>query len=79
MKIQKRKRINEATTSAMSGLPINDKGALESAAIYLSMSEEGLNQLKAFNDDGTVVFYDIGGCLLGKTALLQFVKTIKTK
>lgn len=79
VKIQKRKRINAARTSAMDGLPINDEGAMESAEIYLSLSEEGLNKLEAFNPDGTVKFYYIGSFVLGKSALIQFVKSIKKR
>ena len=45
---------------------------------YLRMGDEELGQLPAFDGEGNVVFYDIGGgYLLGKLGLIRFVKTVR--
>lgn len=42
---------------------------------YFRMSEEELRGLPAFDGDGGVVFYDVGGgYLLGKEALVRAVR-----
>lgn len=33
-----------------------------------------VRSLPAFNEDGSVAFYDIGGVLLGRSALIKFIE-----
>ena len=74
-----RKSLIETLASAMDSLPVNDPKAIEDAHVYITMTEEGLRRLPAFWDDGSVRFYEIGGVLLGKSALMKFVETIKNR
>lgn len=78
-RIHKKRKIAEIKESAMRDLPIYDNEAISAAGVYLSLSDDGLNKLEAFNPDGSVKFYNIGAHILGKSALIQFVKSIKTK
>lgn len=34
-------------------------------------------KLPAFNEDGSVVLYEVGGVLLGKSALIRFMERLK--
>lgn len=77
--MKKKKSLSQKLKEVMDGLPINDPRAIEDAQVYVSMTEDGLRRLPAFWEDGTVRFYEIGGVLLGKTALMRFVETIKNR
>lgn len=76
---ENRKSIRENLKSVMEYLPTNSIEALNSAEVYLMMSQEGINALPAFNPDGSVKFYEVGGVLLGKSALIKFIETTKNK
>jgi len=74
------KSLEKQHREAISKLPINDSGAVEDVLkIYSSMSDEELNNLPTFCDDGSVKFYTVGNSVLGKLSLIQFVKSIKNK
>jgi hypothetical protein len=76
----KRTRIEKKRVrTVLDGLPIYNEQAIKDAHAYVCMSQEDLNKLEAFDLSGNVKFYEIGGVLLGKSALLKFVETIKKK
>lgn len=77
--MKKRLKLSEALIKAMEDLPINNQRAIEDANVYLTMTKEGFDALPAFWPDGTVRFYEVGGVLLGKSALSRFVETIKNR
>jgi len=74
-----KKSLRTTLAKAMDGLPIHDVKAIEDARVYLTMTEDGFNALPAFYEDGSVRFYEVGGILLGKSALKRFIETIKNK
>ena len=73
-----RPRIKKALANSID-LPFDNIQAVEDAHVYSSMTEDGLNNLPAFWPDGTVRFYECGGVLLGRSALIQFIKQLKTR
>jgi hypothetical protein len=73
------KSLEKQHREAISKLPINDSKAVEDVRIYASMSEEELNKLPAFEENGDFKYYSVGDVLLGKLSLIQFVKSIKNK
>jgi hypothetical protein len=73
------KSLEKQHREAILKLPINDSQAVEDVRIYASMSDEELNNLPTFCDDGSVKFYTVGNTVLGKLSLIQFVKSIKNK
>ena len=74
-----RKSLYQRQKEAISTLPINDNIAVSDARVYSAMSEDELKSLPAFEANGDVKFYKVGEILLGKLALIQFVKSLKTK
>lgn len=44
---------------------------------YLEMEGVVLNALPTFEEDGSVCMYEVGGVLLGKSALLRWVECHK--
>jgi hypothetical protein len=46
---------------------------------FLEMEEGVLEALPAFEEDGSVCMYEVGGVLLGKGALLRWVECHKIK
>ena len=74
-----KKSLNERLKETMDSLPVNDQRAIEDANVYVTMTKEGFDALPAFWEDGSVRFYEVGGILLGKSALARFVETIKNR
>lgn len=74
-----KKSFKQQHDEAMSGLPIHDNQAISDVGAYLLMSDELLNQLSNFDENGDFKFYKVGDVLMGKTTLIQFVKSIKSK
>ena len=64
---------------AVNSLPIHDSKAVEDVQVYLTLPTETLNKLPQFTPDGEPAFYEVGGILLGKLALLKFIETIKNR
>jgi len=79
MSKQVKKKLYQQQQDAVNSLPIHDSRAVEDVQMYLSLPEETINSLPQFNDDGEIAFYSVGDVLLGKLALIQFIKTIKSK
>jgi hypothetical protein len=69
----------EPRKDILDGLPVRNKQAIKDAQVYLDMTDDGFRNLPAFYEDGSVRFYEVGGMLLGKSALTRFIETIKTK
>lgn len=64
-----RKSLNELLAEISESIP--DKEALvKDVDRYMVLS---LESLPAFNNDGSVAFYEVGGVLLGKSALIRFI------
>jgi hypothetical protein len=79
-KRKKRARILKKTArDIMSNLPLRSDLAIKDAVAYSLMSKSDLEKLEAFDANGNVKFYEIGGVLLGKSALLKFIETLKNK
>jgi len=77
---KKRVRILKKTARDIIGsLPLRSERAIKDISSYIQMSKSDLEKLEAFDINGNVKFYEIGGVLLGKSALLKFVETIKKK
>lgn len=45
---------------------------------FLQMTDRELDSLLAFDEDGQVCMYEVGGVLLGKNALLRWVECHKS-
>lgn len=79
-KLFNKKSFKQQHQEAINRLPMNDNQAIQDAiTIYSAMSDDELNNLPSFCDDGSVKFYPVGSSLLGKLSLIQFVKSLKTK
>jgi len=74
-----KKNLYQQQQDAVNSLPIHDSRAVEDVQMYLSLPEETINNLPQFNDDGEIAFYQVGDSLLGKLALVQFIKQIKNR
>ncbi len=72
------KSLEKKHREAILKLPINDSQAVEDVRIYSSMSEDELNKLPSFEENGDFKYYKCGDVLLGKLSLIQFVKSLKT-
>ena len=48
--------------------------AADDGSRFLQMTDSELDSLLAFDDDGQVCMYEVGGVLLGKNALLRWVE-----
>lgn len=45
--------------------------------VYTSMDDKELQELPEFKQDGSIKFYLIGKEVMGKRALIQYIKSIK--
>lgn len=75
-KIFSQKTPEERLRRAISELPTRDNQSVLDAQVYLSLSDDALSKLPAF-ENGEVKFYSIGDVLMGKSTLIQFVKQLK--
>lgn len=64
---------------AIDSLPIHNTQAIEDAYVYCQMSDVELKDLPTFSADDSVIFYEVGDVLLGKSALIAFVNKLKNK
>lgn len=71
------KSLKQRQEEFANSLPTNDSQAVEDVKIYSSLSDDDLNKLPAFEPNGEVKFYPVGDSLLGKSALIQFIKQLK--
>ena len=53
--------------------------AADDGTRFLQMTDSELDELLAFDDDGQVCMYEVGGVLLGKNALLRWVECHRNK
>ena len=74
-----RKSLYQRQKEAISSLPIHDSQAIADVNIYSALSEDELNKLPSFEENGDIKFYKVGDSIFGKQTLIQFVKSLKTK